>query len=84
MRRLIALLGLALITIGARGADSKVTVSQSGMTPNMTNGIVKITIGSNGRISNMTLNNGANVIGSSGVYFDYTAASNTGLNPGKA
>ena len=72
------------MTIGARGADSKVTVSQSGMTTNMSNGIVKITIGSNGRISNMTLNNGANVIGSSGVYFDYTAASNTGLNPGKA
>lgn len=75
---------LALVLSLAGMADSKVTVSQSGLTTTMSNGLVSITIGSNGRISNMTLNGGSNVIGSSGVYFDYTAASNTGLSPSKA
>ncbi len=49
----------------------------------MSNGLISITIGNNGRISQMTPTNGSNVIGSNGVYFDYTSDKNRALNPSK-
>lgn len=50
----------------------------------MSNGLVSITIGSNGRVSAFTPQGGSNVIGSSGIYFDYTADKNYALSPTKA
>ena len=82
-KRIISALCLLAVTVSALAADQNVSVSVSGKTTTMSNGIVKITIGSNGRISNMTLNGGSNVIGSSGVYFDYTADKNRALEPDK-
>ena len=78
---------LAAITCKAQGTkDDDVKVTQNGMVTTMSNGWVKITIGENGRISNMTYRNGSNLIGSSGVYFDFTSKSlgNKPLSPAKA
>ena len=65
-------------------AQSNVSVSLSNRSTTMSNGIVSINIGSNGRVSSMTCNGSSNLLGSNGVYFDYTAASNVGLNPSTA
>lgn len=72
---LAAMLGMAAL------AQDDVYIAKDGESYTMGNGLVELTIGSNGRINNLHLNGKTNVIGSSGVYFDYTAASNTGLNP---
>ena len=60
-----------------------VSLSDSRVTE-MSNGLISITIGSNGRISKMSLKNGTNVIGSNGVYFDYTSDKNRALSPTEA
>ena len=69
-----------MLGMAARAQDD-VYIAKDGESYTMGNGLVELTIGSNGRINNLHLNGKTNVIGSSGVYFDYTAASNTGLNP---
>ena len=79
-RLLIAAALAAMLGMAARAQDD-VYIAKDGESYTMGNGLVELTIGSNGRINNLHLNGKTNVIGSSGVYFDYTAASNTGLNP---
>lgn len=80
-KRLLLTAGLAAIAAVTTLAQDDVSVTKSGGSYKMDNGIVSVTIGSDGRINNMTITGRPNVIGSSGVYFDYTASSNTGLNP---
>ena len=80
-QRLLLTAGLAAIAAVAALAQDDVSVTKNGGSYKMDNGIVSVTIGSDGRINNMTITGRPNVIGSSGVYFDYTASSNSGLNP---
>lgn len=78
---------LLLLTLGVAGhAQDKVTVSLSDKTTTMSNGLVSIRINSSGRIDQMQLKGGSNVIGSSGVYFDFTSKSlgNKALSPARA
>ncbi len=84
MKSIITFIAMLLSMTAA--AQDKVTVTQNGMTTTMSNGLVAITIGSNGRISNMTYKGGSNVIGSSGVYFDFTSKTlgNKPLSPATA
>lgn len=86
MKKALPLLLLVILTSLTIQAADKVTATINGLTTTMSNGIVSITIGSNGRISNMTLNGGKNLIGSTGVYFDFTskALGNKPLSPAKA
>jgi rhamnogalacturonan endolyase len=85
MKKALPLLLLAILTSLTIQAEDKVTATINGLTTTMSNGIVSITIGSNGRISNMTLNGGKNLIGSTGVYFDFTskALGNKPLTPAR-
>lgn len=53
----------------------------------MANEFLNVTIGSNGRVSTMNAKKmgvSLNILSSSGIYFDYTADANTGLNPNRA
>lgn len=81
MRRLLFTLLAVLATGTATADDYDVKVTKSGLSSTLRNGIVKIVIGTNGRVSSMTYNDGDNLLSSSGVYFDYTASSNTSLSP---
>lgn len=83
MKKHLTLLVALVLCESLWAGDVTVSVS-SGRETKMSNGLVSITIGSNGRISNMALQGGSNVIGSSGVYFDYTADKNYALSPTKA
>lgn len=80
-QRLLSTIGLAAMVWISAGAQSDVTLTKNGNSYKMSNGTVSVSIGSNGRISEMTYRGGANVLASSGVYFDYTADKNTSLNP---
>lgn len=83
LHRMIA--GLAcVLSSGIVLAQSVTATVSASREAKMSNGLLSITIGNNGRISNMALQGGSNVIGSSGVYFDYTADKNRALSPVKA
>lgn len=60
------------------------SVSISNRVTTMSNGIVTVKIGSNGRVSSMGYKTYSNLLGSSGIYFDYTASANQSLNPSTA
>ena len=66
-KRLLLTAGLAAIAAVATLAQDDVSVTKSGGSYKMDNGIVSVTIGSDGRINNMTITGRPNVIGSSGV-----------------
>lgn len=59
------------------------SVSLSGRSATLSNGTVTAKVGSNGRVSSLQWRD-KNVLTSSGVYFDYTAASNTQPSYSKA
>lgn len=77
----VALLGLWCLAGYAQKPTASVNANRE---TTMTNGLVTLTIGSNGRVSAFTPQGGSNVIGSSGIYFDYTADKNRALSPTKA
>lgn len=67
-------------------AQSNVTATlSSNREATLKNGIVTLHIGSNGRADQLTYK-GINLLGSAGIYFDYTCKGpgNKALNPGKA
>lgn len=71
-----------MLTAAAQDAP---TATMNGNSTTMTNGIITLSIGSNGRASSMRKAGfSSNLLGSSGIYFDYTASANAGLNPSKA
>lgn len=82
MRHLLFSLPLAMACLSASAA-SDVTLTKSGNSVKMSNGIVTINIGSNGRVSSLSYGGNSNLLSSSGIYFDYTADKNTGLDPSK-
>lgn len=61
------------------------TVDTSKRTATISNGILTLTINNAGRVSKMTHpdNGTANILGSNGIYFDYTADKNRALSPSK-
>ena len=82
MRKLL-LFTVAIMMCGIAMAYDDVTVTKSGLSSTLRNGLVRLTIGTNGRVSAMYLNGGStSLLASSGVYFDYTTSSgNTSLSP---
>ena len=64
-------------------ADGDVTMSVSGMTTKMSDGMWSITINSSGRVSSLQ-RKGTEFLASNGIYFDYTTSEgNKGLSPSK-
>ena len=85
MTRLLLLFSFLICSLYAFSVDEtpSATIVNNGTT--MKNGIITLTIGSNGRASNMRLSGyNQNILGSNGIYFDYTAAKNAALSPDKA
>lgn len=73
----------ALLAVGAMAADGDVTMTVSGMSTTLTDGTWTAKIGSNGRVSSLQ-RRGTELLGSNGIYFDYTTANgNKGLSPSK-
>ncbi|MBQ7869404.1 MAG: hypothetical protein IJ355_03615 [Prevotella sp.] len=64
-------------------AQDDVTMTKNGMSVTLDNGLINAVIGTDGRIKNMTYKGGSNLMGSSGIYFDYTADKNRALSPSK-
>lgn len=78
---------LAIATALAASAQSEMTATLgSNNTAVMSNGIITLNIGKDGRVSKMlhAANGSDNILGSSGIYFDYTADKNRALSPDKA
>ena len=75
----------AILAVAAQADDAApVTLAMSGNQATLANGLIQFTIASNGRVS--TLKRAGvpiNLLASNGIYFDYTASSNVGLNPDK-
>lgn len=84
MKHLLLVLPLALtsLTVAAQQQED-VTVSKSGNAVTMSNGIVTVKIGSNGRVNTLAYGTNSNLLGSSGIYFDYTSDKNNSLDPSK-
>lgn len=77
---------LACATGLSASAQDGMTATLDGMAATMSNGIITLNIGKDGRASKMYHpdNGGDNIMGSSGIYFDYTADKNRALSPSKA
>ena len=74
----------ALMSLSVMAQDD-VKMIKSGMSTTLDNGLVKAVIGSDGRIKTMTYKGGSsNLMGSNGIYFDYTADKNRALSPSEA
>lgn len=66
--------------------NAEMTATLDGLVAKMSNGIITLNIGKDGRANKMyhEANGTENILGSSGIYFDYTADKNRALSPGKA
>lgn len=86
MRKILLTISLGLaVVMAAAQEDGAPTVKLTNMQATMDNGLLKIRIGSNGRVSYMKPSNGnVNLLSDNGIYFDFTAAANSALNPDKA
>lgn len=83
IRLLITAITIATVFTVAR---SEMTATLNGLSATMSNGIITLNIGKDGRAYKMfhEANGTDNILGSSGIYFDYTADKNRALSPGKA
>lgn len=86
MKKLFTTTTLAFAAIFTASAQTEMTATLDGQAATMSNGIITLNIGKDGRANKMFHNaNGTdNILGSSGIYFDYTADKNRALSPGKA
>ncbi len=86
MNRILLFLCAAMLSTGAFAqTDPDVTVSLQGKNGKMSNGLLTIQFNETGRVSIMKVTgNNLNLLSSNGVYFDYTAESNSGLSPNTA
>ncbi|MDE6354728.1 MAG: hypothetical protein K2L56_06725 [Prevotella sp.] len=82
MKKLFTTACMAVVLTAASAQDD-VKLTKSGMSAAMDNGLVKVAIGTDARIKNMTYKGGSNLMGSNGIYFDYTADKNRALSPSK-
>ena len=79
---IITLCSLCLSIYATDFTDVKMTVN--GMAVTMNNGKIVVSIGSNGRVSSYKYNLSKELLGSNGVYFDYTTSQgNKALSPTK-
>ena len=86
MKKTIILICLTLLSVCTVSAD-ELTMTVSGMSTTMTNTIgtrkIIAKINNSGRVSSLTIG-GTELLGSNGIYFDYTTANgNQGLSPSK-
>lgn len=78
----IMLLVVSMVVEATDFTDVKMTVD--GMKVTLNNGKIIVTIGSNGRVSSLKFNQSKEMLGSSGIYFDYTTSQgNKALSPSK-
>ena len=81
---LVLLLTLCLSSMAFATDFTDVSMKVDGMKVTMDNGKLLVTIGSNGRVSSYKFNQSKELLGSSGIYFDYTTAQgNKSLSPTK-
>lgn len=85
MTRLLSIITLFCLCLSAHATDfTDVKMTVNGMNVTMNNGKIVVTIGSNGRVSSYKYNLSKELLGSNGVYFDYTTAQgNKALSPSK-
>ena len=86
MKKLLLTLAVAAMLPASLMADNvTATLNKTTGETTMNNGIIKMTIGKNGRVSTLRYLpcNNYNILGTNGIYFDYTADANTALNPDK-
>ena len=87
MNRIFTFICSLLVSASMMAADEQVTMTVSGMSTTITNQLANrklvAKINSSGRVSSLMLG-GTELLGSNGVYFDYTTANgNQGLSPSK-
>ncbi|MDE6062069.1 MAG: hypothetical protein K2G00_04825 [Duncaniella sp.] len=85
MKKILFLSGLCLGSLCISAQE--MTASLDGLVGTMSNGIITLNIDKSGRANKMFHpDNGTttNILGSSGIYFDYTADKNRALSPDKA
>lgn len=85
MKRISLLIALFCFCVIAKATDfTDVSMTVNGMSVTMNNGKIVVTIGTNGRVSSYKYNTTKELLGSSGIYFDYTTAQgNKALSPTK-
>lgn len=85
VRKMLLLFMASCLTTVASATDfTDVSMTVSGMKVTMNNGKLIITIGSDGRVSSYKFNQSKELLGSNGIYFDYTTAQgNKSLSPTK-
>lgn len=83
--KLFSLFAMALITMSVMAKDfTDVQMSVSGMSVTMNNGKTFVSINSKGQVSSMKYNGTTELLGSTGIYFDFTTDNgNQNLNPVK-
>ena len=75
MKRISLLIALFCLCIMTKATDfTDVSMTVNGMAVKMNNGKIVVTIGTNGRVSSYKYNTTKELLGSSGIYFDYTTA----------
>lgn len=81
MKKIFTTATLAFAAIFTATAQTEMTATLDGQAATMSNGIITLNIGKDGRANKMFHNaNGTdNILGSSGIYFDYTADKNRAL-----
>lgn len=87
MKRTLLIALAAVATANMAMAEMTATIN-SDNSATMSNGILTLNIDKNGRVNKMYHpaegEGGTNILGSTGIYFDYTADKNRQMSPGKA
>lgn len=85
IRKACSLLIASCFTVATLATDfTDVSMKVDGRKVTMNNGKIVVTIGTDGRVSSYKFNQSKELLGSSGVYFDYTTAQgNKSLSPTK-
>ncbi len=87
MKKILLSALAAALAIGAFAQEESVPVTvtvKADRSTSMKNGLLTLTIGANGRVSFLKpFTHRASILDNNGIYFDYTASANNGLNPDK-
>ncbi len=87
MKRTLLIALAAAATANMAMAEMTATIN-SDNSATMSNGILTLNIDKSGRVNKMYHpaegEGGTNILGSTGIYFDYTADKNRQMSPGKA
>lgn len=87
MNKLLLSVLAGTLSFGAFAQDESTPVTvtvNADRSTSMKNGMMSFTIGSNGRVSFLKpFNRRASILGTNGIYFDYTASANAALSPDK-